>query len=111
MTIGNAYPYTEDNIQATLYSQINNNNNRRPDKGNRMPSVPITCFVYFSSNQIEVSTTIPIISYQLWDEEGESMIAAYTSDSQLVQLMTGLQGVYQLRLEADEYIYIGEIEL
>lgn len=105
----NAYPYNEDNIQTTLYSQINNN--RRPDKGNRMPSAPITCFVIFSDEKIEVSTTFPIISYQLWDEDGESLIAAYTSDSQLIQLMMGLNGAYQLRLEADEYTYIGKIEL
>lgn len=108
----NAFSSVENNVQVTLTTQVNNNNHiRPPEKGNRKPSSPLISIVDFASGHIEVSTPTPIISYELWDEEGETSIAAYPSDSELVQFMTGLDGVYQLRLVTDEYIYIGYIEL
>ena len=54
---------------------------------------------------------VPVISYELRDEEGETMIVGFSSDSDLVEFMTSLQGVYQIRLVTDEYLYIGYIEL
>jgi len=80
-------------------------------KGWRAPSKPATCTIDFTTLSITSNRVSSVLSYELWDEEGETSIAAYPSDSELVQFMTGLDGVYQLRLVTDEYIYIGYIEL
>lgn len=82
-----------------------------PTKGHRMPSEKVVCVIDFTSGQIMVETSSPVISYELRDEEGETMIVGFSSDSDLVEFMTSLQGVYQIRLVTDEYLYIGYIEL
>ena len=52
-----------------------------------------------------------IISYELWDETGENIVAAYPDDYDMVVYMSSLTGCYQLRLVTAESTYIGYIEL
>lgn len=82
-----------------------------PTKDHRSPSLQIACFIDFTSNQITVQTSSPVVSYELWDEEGETMMAGYQTDSEMVEFMSGLEGIYHLQLATDDYIYVGCIEL
>lgn len=81
-----------------------------PDKGHRMPAY-ISCTIDFAAGSIESSIASPILSYELWDEEGETILASYATDHELVDFMATLTGAYQLRLVTDEYLYIGYLEL
>lgn len=80
-------------------------------KGKRIPSAPILCVVDFESGQFHVDNYLCISSYELWNEEGESLIVAYPEDERMVEFMSGLQGTYQLRLVAEECLYVGYVEL
>lgn len=82
----------------------------QPSKGHRMPSYTM-CTVDFTTENIESNTQYAVTTYELWDEEGEVMLASYTSDNELVEYMSGISGPYQLRLVTEEYLYIGYIEL
>lgn len=104
-----AFSLTQENNTVSMQEKPKYKN--LPTKDHRSLYPQILCIIDFSSEQIYLQSSYPITSYQLWNKEGESLIAAYTSDSQLVELMMELRGSYQLRLETDEYIYIGEIEL
>ncbi|MDE6022962.1 MAG: hypothetical protein K2G13_05605, partial [Muribaculaceae bacterium] len=64
-----------------------------------------------STHSIQTSLSNDIISYELWDEEGESMIVSYKYDSNMVAFLSTVKGVYQFRIATAETIYLGYIEL
>lgn len=80
-------------------------------KGWRIPAAPILCTIDFRNSSITSGIPKPVLFYQLWDEEGETMLASYSTDSEMVAFMTQLIGVYQLRIVTEDSIYIGYTEL
>lgn len=82
-----------------------------PNRGKRIPSSPIECTIDFQNLRIELSSTEYINSFEVWDEEGVYPIASYDYDSEFVDFLSGLSGVYQIQLVGEEHVYIGYIEL
>ena len=82
-----------------------------PDKGNRTSHTYWTCVIDFSNFAIATERIPMIISYELWDETGENIVAVYPDDYDMVVYMSSLSGCYQLRLVTAESTYIGYIEL
>lgn len=82
-----------------------------PNKGNRTSPTYETCVIDFSNFAIATERIPMIISYELWDETGENIVAAYPDDYDMVVYMSSLSGCYQLRLVTEDSTYIGYIEL
>lgn len=82
-----------------------------PSKGKRIPSAPITCMIDFENHRIETSIPYNITAYELWDDDGIDTIVSYTSDYDIVEFMTTVSGVFQLRLITVERNYVGYLEL
>ena len=98
-------------IVVTLKTDEKPDKPELPIKGSRTPEAPIMCLIDFSSLQIEVSGSPVILSYELWDEDGEYVITSYTDDSEMVMYLIGLSGTYQLRLTTEGGTYIGYLYL
>ena len=69
-------------------------NNEDP-KGPRMPSHPVVCTIDFSNHRMELSVLPQIISYEVWDEKGESLIKSYASDSDMVAYLATVSGSFR----------------
>lgn len=82
-----------------------------PSKGNRAPAVSVIGTIDFENHRLELSSSEFITAYELWDEDGTYVIGSYGSDSEFVDFMSGLSGVYQLRLIGVEHVYVGYLEL
>lgn len=79
--------------------------------GYRKPTQPITCMIDFNSLSITCDRIPMVLSYELWNETGESMSISYYNDCDMVRYISSLTGgIYQLRLICTETIYIGYIE-
>ncbi len=83
----------------------------RPSKGNRAPSVSVIGTIDFENHRIELSSSEFILAYELWDEDGTYVIGSNASDSEFVDFISGLSGVYQLRLIGVEHVYVGYLDL
>ena len=82
-----------------------------PSKGRRIPAAPVICTIDFKNHRIATSIPYAITAYELWDEEGESLIVSYTNDYDMVQYMANTTGVFRLRLTTDGRTYLGYLEL
>lgn len=87
------------------------NSEERPDKGHRSSSIEAICVIDFSSMGISFSEPYAVIAYELWDEDGEYVIASYSDDYEMVMYLTSLSGTYQLRLTTEGGTYIGYLYL
>lgn len=79
--------------------------------GYRKPVAPILCNIDFNALSITTVRIPRVLSYELWDENGEAIIASYSNDYDMVSFLSSMTGVYQLRLVSAESSYIGFIEL
>ena len=83
----------------------------KPRKGNRMPAHQETCVVDFTTMNIRSTLSNEIISYELWDENGEYAVMVCIDDTDMVGFMCTLTGNYQLHLVTADTSYMGYIEL
>lgn len=79
--------------------------------GPRMPAAPVICTIDFDSHRIATSIAYEITAYELWDEDGVSPIVSYPSDYDIVEYMSRLAGVFQLRIVTSDRTYAGYLEL
>ncbi len=105
-----AYSDHDDTNVITL-SESKSLTHEKPAKGKRTPGKTETCIIDFNNATIHITITSDITCYELWDEEGESMLASYSTDSEMVLFMTQQTGIFQLRVVTTDSIYIGYIEL
>ena len=100
---------------SIIVDMTQQDNSQDPDeknnKGHRLPVRTQTCLIDFDSHTISTSVSADIISYELWDENGESIVLAFGTDSDMVVYLSEISGLYQLRLVTEKYTYIGYIEL
>ncbi len=82
-----------------------------PNKGMRTPSSPKECTIDFDNHRIELPTSEFISAYELWDVDGTYVIASYASEPEFVDFLYELTGEYQLRLNGEDHVYIGYLEL
>ena len=106
----NSYSYVYDEISISI-KQFDNDYDEKPEKGHRTSPTYETCVIDFTNLAIATERIPMIISYELWDETGENIVAAYPDDYDMVVYMSSLTGCYQLRLATAESTYIGYIEL
>ena len=76
-----------------------------------MPAAPVICTIDFDSHRIATSIAYEITAYELWDEDGVSPIVSYPSDYDIVEYMSRLAGVFQLRIVTSDRTYAGYLEL
>lgn len=48
-----------------------------------------------------------ILSYEIWDTDGEICIASYTEESDFINALFSMEGEYQIHFSTEEYSYIG----
>lgn len=77
----------------------------------RIPSVKAECIISIPEQQITTDIPSEILSYELWDTDGETIEVAFSDEENMTQYLSGVVGEYQLRLVTDEYIYIGYLYL
>ena len=82
----------------------------RPSKGNRMPGYT-TCLIDLLNRCIICSMEETVLHYELWDENGETLLVSYPTDGEMTGYMADISGAYQLRLVTEEYLYIGYVDL
>ena len=82
-----------------------------PSKGYRIPAAPVICTIDFENHRIVTSIPDEIISYDLWNEDGEATIASYSTDYELIRYLANTIGVFQLRLITSEHTYVGYLDL
>ena len=98
-------------IDVTLNVEEPPDKGGEPQKGQRMPAVPDMCTIDFDNHRIYTSIPCEITAYELCDEDGMETIVTYISDYELVEYMSEVTGVFQLRLVVSERVYVGYIEL
>lgn len=106
-----SYSATDESIMIDLTQSNVRQKDHIPVKGKRTPGKIVTCIIDFNTLAIQTSLSDEIISYQLWDEEGESMIATYACDSDMVAFLSTISGAYQFKIATAETTYVGYIEL
>lgn len=81
-----------------------------PDKGgHRTPPMPIPCTVSVAEGITAAIDEADIITYEIWDVEGEECIAVYANDTDAANHIFANPGEYQLCIITNEYSYIGYI--
>ena len=76
-----------------------------------MPAAPIACTIDFTTLSITSNRVSSVLSYELWDDTREEILASYSNDYDMVVYMSTLTGYYQLRLVTEECTYTGYIGL
>lgn len=82
-----------------------------PDKGFRSAHAPVICMVNFTNSTIEISVPEEIALYEICEEDGESVIAYYNDENDMVEHLSHLSGIYQIRFVTNTYSYFGYINL
>lgn len=109
---GSPLAYADESSRpVSLSKRPKHDNTPLNPKGHRTPAAWSECIVSFTDNCIETSVAMDILSYELWDEDGESMLVSCATDHELVEFMSCISGSYQLRLVTEEYLYIGYVNL
>lgn len=80
-------------------------------RGKRCPSRPVHCTVDTEQKSIAMDTDADIISYEIWDIDGNIQFHTSTSDYNTVDYLMTISEEVQLRIVSDGYIYIGYIDL
>lgn len=109
-TNNNVYSTRDDTFIISL-TQSKSEHQEKPDKGKRTPGKAETCIIDFNRTTIQTYLSDEIAYYELWDEEGLSALASFSTDSEMVLLMSQQNGIFQLRIITYYHIYIGYIEL
>lgn len=99
---------------SQIVVSLNEDGRDKPEEnpwGLRIPAVPLTSTIDFDALSI-ISDRLPmVLSYELWDESGDTMLVSYSNDFDMVSFMSSLTGCYQLRLLSADSTYLGYIEL
>lgn len=83
----------------------------KSSKNKKIPSAPVHCVVDFENRCITGSFSSELISYEVWNEDGDLCLATFTNDSDLVDYLYYNDGTYQLRFYSTSYVYTGYISL
>ena len=81
---------------------------KNEQKGIRIPSRFIVCIISAEGIQMDVEAE-EILSYEIWDADGEVCIASYTEESDFINALFSLEGEYQIQFTTEDYVYIGYI--
>ena len=89
--------------------QLRKKNKQKSDhEGIRIPSRFIVCIISAEGIQMDVEAE-EILSYEIWDADGEVCIASYTEESDFINALFSLEGEYQIQFTTEDYVYIGYI--
>lgn len=81
-----------------------------PRMNKRIPSARVQCTIDFENLTVTGNFSSDLLTYEVWDGEGEECIATFADESGLVSFLYSADGgVYQLRFYSDSYLYIGYI--
>lgn len=112
--------YMHASTQGTYCVTLSQENNENCDddefkdiKPNRRRTPPLhnTCTLDFSRQQICTTVSDLILSYEVWSEDGLSLIVAFENDADAVTFLNEVVGAYQIRLFTEKHMYIGYLEL
>ena len=79
--------------------------------GKRIPSARVQCTIDFANLTVTGNFSSDLLSYEVWDEEGQQCLESFTRESTFVEYLYSAEGTYQLRFYSDSYVYIGYISL
>lgn len=80
-------------------------------KNKRIPSARVICTIDFVNLTVTGNFSSDLLSYEVWDEEGQQCLESFTRESTFVEYLYSAEGVYQLRFYSDSYVYIGYISI
>lgn len=75
-------------------------------RGSRIPAGIVVCTISTEGIQMNVEPG-DILSYEIWDTDGEICIASYTEESDFINALFSMEGEYQIHFSTEEYSYIG----
>lgn len=101
----------DDVISISLEKKPKQDPGRGIPKGPRMPSMKAECIISIPEQQITTDIPSEILSYELWDTDGETIEVAFSDEESMTQYLSSIVGEYQLHLVTEEYIYIGFLYL
>ena len=81
-----------------------------PAHGNRLPGIPIEASISIDGIEIPGLDSIEIISYEICDENGDSL-ALFAEEAGFIDFLFANAGVHMVRFTTVDYIYIGYIEI
>ncbi|MBD5333679.1 MAG: hypothetical protein HDR97_08090 [Bacteroides sp.] len=80
-------------------------------KNKRIPSARVICTIDFVNLTVTGNFSSDLLSYEVWDEEGQQCLESFTQESTFVEYLYSAEGIYQLRFYSDSYVYIGYISI
>ena len=80
-------------------------------KNKRIPSARVICTIDFVNLTVTGNFSSDLLSYEVWDEEGQQCLESFTRESTFVEYLYSAEGTYQLRFYSDSYVYIGYISI
>ena len=80
-------------------------------KYKRIPSARVRCTIDFVNLTVTGNFSSDLLSYEVWDEEGQQCLESFTQESTYVEYLYSAEGIYQLRFYSDSYVYIGYISI
>ena len=79
------------------------------EEGRRMPARPVCCTISNTDGVSISGCEDEIITYELWDIDGENCIATSVDEMDFLAVLYSLTGEYTIKLTTFNYIYIGYI--
>lgn len=79
------------------------------DDGHRAPGRPICCTISKDSGVTIPGCPDDIISYEIWDADGNICLFASTDQSDFIDEIFSSHGEFMIRLNSNVYTYIGYI--
>ena len=76
-------------------------------RGQRIPSCPIECTISQDSGVTIYDCPDEIVSYEIWDAEGNTCLSQYSDESDFLNDLFSLTGDFQIRFNSSDYTYIG----
>ena len=96
---------------TTRTVQLNKKHNQSNNqKGSRIPAGIVVCIISTEGIQMGVEPD-GILSYEIWDTDGEICVASYTEESDFINALFSMEGEYQIHFSTEEYSYIGYVTI
>lgn len=92
---------------VTMYNTYTSDDD--PNDGKRVPPRPVTIQIDYINRTISGIQKSDVMTYEVWNSDGEFVIFSSPDDSDLVEFLSGVTGSCQLRIIMPFHSYVGYI--
>lgn len=79
------------------------------ERGKRIPSRRVQCIISEDSGVDITGCDEPIVSYEIWDVEGDICLGAYSDESDFINSFFSMTGELQIRFQTKTCAYVGAL--